>query len=148
MVAHFPPKYEIFQRLMRLYKETREFGYTYILWTEIFGSPDIFIKLSIKKLQAKTIKCPQCGKTGQIKEKTTVTKKKYKYSYLYVYHGVYDQRREAEKLHKPTHGIRKYWCFLNYDNLTQPVIQDALRKLAHWQNIEKYFYKSLFLPDS
>ncbi len=141
----FPPKYETLDYLRKLYVLNNEYYFNSIQYSEIFGTfPDIFMKIGNKLTLAKTIRCPRCGKLGQIKEKTTVTKKKYRYMYLYVYHNAYDQARAAGKLNETT-NFRKYWCLLNKDYQSLPSVQDAIQKLEHWQDIEKYFYKSLFL---
>ena len=108
-------------------------------WWEIFGAPTIFWKINRKIDRAKELVCPRCGKRGILMQKTTVSKKKYKYRKWYVYH-------ERIPIPAKTSLRIQKWCYLNKKQLQSRSIQDTLKATKRAQDIDRYFYQSIRLP--
>jgi hypothetical protein len=94
----------------------------------VFGVPSIFWKIWKKKDRARELKCPRCGKKGQLMQKTTISKKKYKYKKWYVFHA----RPFETSVRIPK------WCYLNKNHLKKPSIQDKIKATKHAIDIERH----------
>jgi len=114
------------------------FHFGKIEYSEIFGIPTIFYKLQQKIVSAKALRCPRCGNNGVLMHKRTVSNGKYRYRKLYVYHETYDVTGRFLF----TKRFQK-WCYLNRNQLEDPIIKNTLKSMKRARDIERCFYMCL-----